>query len=99
MGVSTGWAGEAQSVLRLSAGGGGGPRQVASHSTMAARPLHTLQPHRPPVWAAGLAPLPALRFVLGMLPTPVHRWHLPQVEGLLELWVKVRAKFYVDGGW
>ena len=51
--------------------------------------IHVLEPYTPPPWtAAWTGPRPPACYRLGALPTPVHRWRLPQVAGLLDLWVK-----------
>ena len=32
--------------------------------------------------------VPQQRFVLGMLPTPIHRWHVPGLPADVEMWIK-----------
>ena len=56
--------------------------------------LHVLEPYTPPAWTAGWTrPAPPTRYLLGALPTPIHRWSLPQAAGV-DLWIKVKT---VDG--
>jgi D-cysteine desulfhydrase len=51
--------------------------------------LHILVPYSAPTWTSTwLRPPPTRRYLLGALPTPVHRWRLPATEGLLDLWIK-----------
>jgi D-cysteine desulfhydrase len=56
-----------------------------------ARPqLHILEPFTPPPWTAAWSrPPPARRYVLGALPTPIHRWTgLPGIPPSVDLWIK-----------
>ena len=45
-----------------------------STSTSTTRALHSLEPYKPPPFAARLPHPPTRRFALGILPTPIHRW-------------------------
>ncbi|MEW5309824.1 MAG: hypothetical protein WDW38_001678 [Sanguina aurantia] len=50
----------------------------------------TLQPYTAPSWAKNLHPVPKTRFRLGILPTPIHRWHVTLPAGCkdCEIWIK-----------
>ena len=47
------------------------------------------EPYTPPEWAAGIEMVPKARVVLGMFPTPIHRWDLPGVPEGTEVYIKV----------
>lgn len=56
-----------------------------------ARQLHALEPYAPPPSLVGrlTRPPPKERFALGVLPTPLHAWHLPAASSLgINLWIK-----------
>ncbi|KAK4781975.1 hypothetical protein SAY86_016077 [Trapa natans] len=42
----------------------------------------------PPPWACHLRPLPSHVFSLGHLPTPIHRWNLPNLPNGTDVWLK-----------
>ncbi|XP_009417666.2 D-cysteine desulfhydrase 1, mitochondrial [Musa acuminata AAA Group] len=42
----------------------------------------------PPLWASHLRPVPSHTFSLGHVPTPIHRWNLPNLPEDTELWIK-----------
>ncbi|KAL3628945.1 hypothetical protein CASFOL_027991 [Castilleja foliolosa] len=46
------------------------------------------KPYIPPSWAAHLNPLPAHIFSLGQLPTPIHKWDLPNLPKDTEVYLK-----------
>ncbi|QCD85475.1 bifunctional D-cysteine desulfhydrase/1-aminocyclopropane-1-carboxylate deaminase, mitochondrial [Vigna unguiculata] len=48
----------------------------------------TKKPYTPPSWASHLHPLPSHVFSLAHLPTPIHRWNLPNLPANTELWIK-----------
>ncbi|KAH9610038.1 hypothetical protein KSS87_012258 [Heliosperma pusillum] len=41
-----------------------------------------------PPWASHLSPIPSHIYSLGHLPTPIHRWHLPNLPPNTQLWLK-----------
>ncbi|KAK4778539.1 hypothetical protein SAY86_006067 [Trapa natans] len=42
----------------------------------------------PPPWAGHLWPMPSHVFSLGHLPTPIHKWNLPNLPNGTEVWLK-----------
>ncbi|XP_030454933.1 bifunctional D-cysteine desulfhydrase/1-aminocyclopropane-1-carboxylate deaminase, mitochondrial [Syzygium oleosum] len=46
------------------------------------------KPYSPPPWASHLSPIPSHVFSLGHLPTPIHRWNLPNLPKGTEVWLK-----------
>ncbi|KAB1203976.1 putative 1-aminocyclopropane-1-carboxylate deaminase [Morella rubra] len=42
----------------------------------------------PPTWASHLNPIPSHVFSLGHLPTPIHKWNLPNLPNNTEVWLK-----------
>lgn len=42
----------------------------------------------PPAWASHLSPIPSHTFSLGHLPTPIHKWNLPNLPPNTEVWLK-----------
>ncbi|KAH7853114.1 hypothetical protein Vadar_033430 [Vaccinium darrowii] len=42
----------------------------------------------PPSWASHLNPIPSHTFSLGHLPTPIHKWNLPNLPQNTEVWLK-----------
>ncbi|XP_057842186.1 putative D-cysteine desulfhydrase 1, mitochondrial isoform X3 [Cryptomeria japonica] len=44
--------------------------------------------YTPPSWAAQLGPIPSHYYALGHLPTPIHRWNLPDLPTNTEVWIK-----------
>ncbi|KAK6925459.1 Pyridoxal-phosphate dependent enzyme [Dillenia turbinata] len=46
------------------------------------------KPYNPPSWASHLSPIPSHVFSLGHLPTPIHRWNLPNLPQGTQLWLK-----------
>lgn len=42
----------------------------------------------PPSWASHLSPIPSHTFSLGHLPTPIHKWNLPNLPPNTEVWLK-----------
>lgn len=48
----------------------------------------TKKPYYPPSWASRLNPIPAHVFSLGHLPTPIHKWNLPNLPKNTEVWLK-----------
>ncbi|KAA8542911.1 hypothetical protein F0562_024054 [Nyssa sinensis] len=41
-----------------------------------------------PSWASHLSPIPSHVFSLGHLPTPIHKWNLPNLPKNTEVWLK-----------
>ncbi|CAL8464045.1 g3580 [Coccomyxa elongata] len=50
--------------------------------------LHSLQPFSPPPWAPTWLKAPEERFLLGLLPTPIHEWHPPGLPDGVQLFIK-----------
>ncbi|XP_073141823.1 D-cysteine desulfhydrase 1, mitochondrial [Henckelia pumila] len=48
----------------------------------------TQKPYLPPSWASHLNPIPSHVFSLGHLPTPIHRWKLPNLPKDTEVYIK-----------
>lgn len=48
----------------------------------------TNKPFSPPSWATHLSPIPSRVFSLGHLPTPIHKWNLPNLPNNTEVWLK-----------
>jgi D-cysteine desulfhydrase len=48
----------------------------------------TRKPYVPPHWASHLNPIPSHVFSLGHLPTPIHKWNLPNLPKNTEVWLK-----------
>ncbi|KAJ8436149.1 hypothetical protein Cgig2_029761 [Carnegiea gigantea] len=48
----------------------------------------TQRPYYPPSWASHLSPIPSPTFPLGHLPTPIHKWNLPNLPPNTEVWLK-----------
>ncbi|KAI4347336.1 hypothetical protein L6164_008154 [Bauhinia variegata] len=48
----------------------------------------TKKPYSPPSWATHLDPLPSHVYSLGHLPTPIHKWNLPNLPNNTEVWLK-----------
>ncbi|KAL5545189.1 hypothetical protein UlMin_008973 [Ulmus minor] len=48
----------------------------------------TKKPYSPPPWASHLNPLPSHVFSLGHLPTPIHKWNLPNLPNNTQVWLK-----------
>ncbi|WOL20165.1 D-cysteine desulfhydrase 1, mitochondrial [Canna indica] len=46
------------------------------------------KPYDPPSWASHLRPVPSNTFSLGHLPTPIHRWNLPNLPDGTDVWIK-----------
>ncbi|XVE57211.1 hypothetical protein DITRI_Ditri04bG0073100 [Diplodiscus trichospermus] len=46
------------------------------------------KPYSPPPWASHLKPIPSHVFSLGHLPTPIHKWNLPNLPQNTEVWLK-----------
>ncbi|XP_021292062.1 bifunctional D-cysteine desulfhydrase/1-aminocyclopropane-1-carboxylate deaminase, mitochondrial [Herrania umbratica] len=46
------------------------------------------KPYSPPSWASHLKPIPSHVFSLGHLPTPIHKWNLPNLPQNTEVWLK-----------
>lgn len=44
--------------------------------------------YTPPSWASNLKPLPPQIVSLGHLPTPIHKWNLPNLPNNTEVWLK-----------
>ncbi|XP_078444628.1 D-cysteine desulfhydrase [Wolffia australiana] len=44
--------------------------------------------YQPPEWARNLSPVPSSSYNLGHLPTPIHRWNLPDLPEDTEVWIK-----------
>ncbi|XVF50376.1 hypothetical protein PTKIN_Ptkin04bG0094500 [Pterospermum kingtungense] len=44
--------------------------------------------YSPPSWASHLKPIPSHVFSLGHLPTPIHKWNLPNLPPNTEVWLK-----------
>ncbi|KAK9714303.1 hypothetical protein RND81_06G085100 [Saponaria officinalis] len=42
----------------------------------------------PPSWASHLSPVPSHTFSLGHLPSPIHKWNLPNLPLNTEVWLK-----------
>ncbi|GMH14108.1 hypothetical protein Nepgr_015949 [Nepenthes gracilis] len=48
----------------------------------------TKRVYDPPPWASHLSPIPSHIFSLGHLPTPIHKWRLPNLPPNSEIWLK-----------
>ncbi|CAJ2675869.1 unnamed protein product [Trifolium pratense] len=48
----------------------------------------SLKPYTPPSWASHLDPIPSHIVSLAHLPTPIHRWNLPNLPPNTEVWLK-----------
>ncbi|XP_028805533.1 bifunctional D-cysteine desulfhydrase/1-aminocyclopropane-1-carboxylate deaminase, mitochondrial [Neltuma alba] len=48
----------------------------------------TKKAYSPPSWASHLNPLPSHIFSLAQLPTPIHKWNLPNLPSGTEVWLK-----------
>ncbi|KAG5536004.1 hypothetical protein RHGRI_023706 [Rhododendron griersonianum] len=46
------------------------------------------KPYDPPSWASHLNPIPSHIFSLGHVPTPIHKWNLPNLPNNTEVWLK-----------
>ncbi|XAR53147.1 D-cysteine desulfhydrase [Bertholletia excelsa] len=46
------------------------------------------KPYQPPSWASHLNPIPSHVFSLGHLPTPIHKWNLPNLPKNTQVWLK-----------
>uniref|UniRef100_A0A5B7BUI6 D-cysteine desulfhydrase n=1 Tax=Davidia involucrata TaxID=16924 RepID=A0A5B7BUI6_DAVIN len=46
------------------------------------------KPYDPPSWASHLSPIPSHVFSLGHLPSPIHKWNLPNLPKNTEVWLK-----------
>ncbi|KAJ4973926.1 hypothetical protein NE237_007100 [Protea cynaroides] len=46
------------------------------------------KPYDPPSWASHLDPIPSHVISLGHLPTPIHKWNLPNLPKNTEVWLK-----------
>ncbi|KAL4364059.1 hypothetical protein GQ457_04G039290 [Hibiscus cannabinus] len=46
------------------------------------------KPYSPPSWASHLKPIPSHVFTLAHLPTPIHKWNLPNLPQNTEVWLK-----------
>ncbi|PKA64372.1 1-aminocyclopropane-1-carboxylate deaminase [Apostasia shenzhenica] len=44
--------------------------------------------YNPPSWASHLNPIPSDVYNLGHLPTPIHKWNLPNLPQGTEVWIK-----------
>ncbi|KAL9683245.1 hypothetical protein QQ045_015064 [Rhodiola kirilowii] len=47
-----------------------------------------LRSYSPPSWASHLNPIPTRVFSLGHLPTPIHKWNLPNLPSKTQVWLK-----------
>lgn len=48
----------------------------------------TKKPYTPPSWATQLSPIPSHVYSLGHLPSPIHKWNLPNLPKNTEVWLK-----------
>ncbi|KAG7037073.1 putative D-cysteine desulfhydrase 1, mitochondrial [Cucurbita argyrosperma subsp. argyrosperma] len=48
----------------------------------------SVKPYVPPSWASHLNPIPTHFSSLGHLPTPIHKWNLPNLPANTEVWLK-----------
>ncbi|XP_039127392.1 putative D-cysteine desulfhydrase 1, mitochondrial [Dioscorea cayenensis subsp. rotundata] len=46
------------------------------------------RPYEPPSWASHLSPIPSHIRSLAHLPTPIHKWNLPDLPEETEVWIK-----------
>ncbi|KAI0507714.1 hypothetical protein KFK09_013842 [Dendrobium nobile] len=46
------------------------------------------KPYNPPSWASHLNPIPTHIYSLGHLPTPIHKWNVPNLPDDTEIWIK-----------
>ncbi|VFR01630.1 unnamed protein product [Cuscuta campestris] len=46
------------------------------------------KPYQPPSWASHLTHIPSHVYSLGHLPTPIHKWNLPNLPKDTEVWLK-----------
>ncbi|RVW83936.1 Bifunctional D-cysteine desulfhydrase/1-aminocyclopropane-1-carboxylate deaminase, mitochondrial [Vitis vinifera] len=49
----------------------------------------TKKPYAPPSWASHLSPIPSHVFSLAHVPTPIHKWNLPNLPKNTQLWIKM----------
>ncbi|XWS60797.1 hypothetical protein CRYUN_Cryun07bG0068200 [Craigia yunnanensis] len=65
---------------------------METNDTPKAKPLSfdflSKKPYSPPCWASHLKPIPSHVFSLGHLPTPIHKWNLPNLPQNTEVWLK-----------
>ncbi|CAO2842147.1 unnamed protein product [Amaranthus hypochondriacus] len=66
------------------------PKLICSTPMASANPFAFLsqQSYDPPPWASHLSPIPSHTFSLGHLPTPIHKWNLPNLPLNTEVWLK-----------
>ncbi|XP_010069481.2 bifunctional D-cysteine desulfhydrase/1-aminocyclopropane-1-carboxylate deaminase, mitochondrial [Eucalyptus grandis] len=72
----------APSAMASRESGDGGDGAIAGFNFLARKP------YLPPPWASHLSPIPSHVFSLGHLPTPIHRWNLPNLPKGTEVWLK-----------
>ncbi|XP_062115246.1 putative D-cysteine desulfhydrase 1, mitochondrial [Humulus lupulus] len=48
----------------------------------------TKKPYSPPSWASHLNPIPSHFISLAHLPTPIHKWNLPNLPNNTQVWLK-----------
>ena len=65
-----------------------GPRRARSRAITALAGDGAAEEYAPPGWLPGYAKAPAQRLRLAHLPTPLHKWPLPRVDGDTEVWIK-----------
>ncbi|PKU72589.1 putative D-cysteine desulfhydrase 1, mitochondrial isoform X2 [Dendrobium catenatum] len=46
------------------------------------------KPYNPPSWVSHLNPIPTHIYSLGHLPTPIHKWNVPNLPDDTEIWIK-----------
>mmetsp|Transcript_3974 Transcript_3974/g.11229 ORF Transcript_3974/g.11229 Transcript_3974/m.11229 type:complete len:423 (+) Transcript_3974:149-1417(+) len=62
-------------------------RRVKGVTTPAVSQMLEVRPYTAPEWASTLK-VPETRYILGCLPTPIHKWDLPGLPHETEVWIK-----------
>ncbi|XP_050257653.1 bifunctional D-cysteine desulfhydrase/1-aminocyclopropane-1-carboxylate deaminase, mitochondrial [Quercus robur] len=63
-------------------------KQQQKQATRGSMEFLSSKPYVPPQWASHLNPIPSHIFSLAHLPTPIHKWNLPNLPNNTEVWLK-----------
>uniref|UniRef100_A0A7N2MQR5 Tryptophan synthase beta chain-like PALP domain-containing protein n=1 Tax=Quercus lobata TaxID=97700 RepID=A0A7N2MQR5_QUELO len=63
-------------------------KQKQKQATRGSMEFLSSKPYVPPQWASHLNPIPSHIFSLAHLPTPIHKWNLPNLPNNTEVWLK-----------
>ncbi|KAK7816261.1 bifunctional d-cysteine desulfhydrase/1-aminocyclopropane-1-carboxylate deaminase [Quercus suber] len=63
-------------------------KQKQKQATSRSMEFLSSKPYVPPQWASHLNPIPSHIFSLAHLPTPIHKWNLPNLPNNTEVWLK-----------